>query len=219
MFKYFRIGNTMVTVVEFSMRIISVVIVFLMFTGNVFGKTITSVHGFKYKMPDNYKLLNNINIQDIKKIVQNGNSNESLLGLLAALEKQMENVKIEYLFYIDWGGDAISFTSAPRKDVEINNTNIQTFCNAQLQILQNSAKKKIEGYDCFLSSLPQKASWAVMTNYVNPFTNNPTNYYSVEFASSSFSGKRFVVSLICGPDYCSKLTDDFLKVLKTISFD
>ena len=58
-----------------------------------------------------------------------------------------------------------------------------------------------------------------MTNYVNPFTNNPTNYYSVEFASSSFSGKRFVVSLICGPDYCSKLTDDFLKVIKSISFD
>ena len=58
-----------------------------------------------------------------------------------------------------------------------------------------------------------------MTNYVNPFTNNPTNFYSVEFAHPSFAGKRFGVALICGPDYCSKLTEDFLKVIKSLSFD
>ena len=212
-------GNTMVTVVKFFMKILSLVIMFLMFTGNVFGKTITSVHGFKYEMPDNYKLLNNINIQDIKKMVQNNNSNDSLLRLLATFEKQMENMKIEYLFYKDWGGDNIGFTSASREDVKIDDTNIQTFCNTQIQMLENAAKKKIEGYDCFLSSFPQKASWAVMTNYVNPFTNNPTNFYSVEFANPSFAGKRFGVALICGPDYCSKLTEDFLKVIKSLSFD
>ena len=197
------------------MKIISLVIVFLMLAGNVFGKIITSVHGYKYEMPDNYKLVNNINIQDLKKIAQN----EGVLRLFDAFEKQMENTNIEYLFYKDWGGDNIGFTSSPAKDLKIDDTNIQTFCNAQIQILENAAKKKIEGYDCFLSSFPQNTSWAVMTNYVNPFTNNPTNFYSVEFAHSSFAGKRFVVALVCGPDYCSKLTDHFLKVIKSIRFD
>ena len=49
------------------MKIISLVIVFLMLAGNVFGKIITSVHGYKYEMPDNYKLVNkDNNIKSLK---------------------------------------------------------------------------------------------------------------------------------------------------------
>ena len=66
------------------MKIISLVIVFLMLAGNVFGKIITSVHGYKYEMPDNYKLVNNINIQDLKKIARN----EGVLRLFDAFENK-----------------------------------------------------------------------------------------------------------------------------------
>ena len=58
----------MVTLVEFFYENYKFGYCVFTFAGNVFGKIITKVHGYKYEMPDNYKLVNNINIQDLKKL-------------------------------------------------------------------------------------------------------------------------------------------------------
>ena len=195
-------------------KLLAIVVLGLLVSENVYAELVKSIHGFHYEMPDNYKRVNNINIEDVKKL----NTNDANKRLMDAFEKQMQNIEMEYLFYKDWGGDNISMISAPSPAGMINSSNVKNFCDQNLKILENAAQKKLEGFDCRLSKYPKNSSWAVYTSYPNPFTNYPTSLFQVEFANNIKKDKRFVVGLVCGPKYCDKLTEDFSSIIESINF-
>ena len=196
-------------------RLLAIVVLGLLMSGNSFAEIVKSIHGFSYKLPANYKLVNNINIEDLKKLP----ATDGVKGLMDAYGKQMQTMKLEYLFYKDWGGDNIGLTTVQAKDGVVDATNIKSFCDQQLKILENAAKEKLEGYNCDLSKYPKGSSWAVYSSYVNPFTKYPTSIFQVEFTNKLYKGKRFIVGLVCGPKYCVKLVDDLFNVVESISFE
>ena len=196
-------------------RLLAIVVLGLLMSGNSFAEIVKSIHGFSYKLPANYKLVNNINIEDLKKLP----ATDGVKGLMDAYGKQMQTMKLEYLFYKDGGGDNIGLTTVQAKDGVVDATNIKSFCDQQLKILENAAKEKLEGYNCDLSKYPKGSSWAVYSSYVNPFTKYPTSIFQVEFTNKLYKGKRFIVGLVCGPKYCVKLVDDLFNVVESISFE
>ena len=100
------------------------------------AEVVKSIHGFNYEMPANYKRVNNINIEDVKKLP----STEGVKRLFDTFSDQMRSVKIEYLFYKDWGGDNITFASQDLEIGMINATNIKAYCDQQLKILEDAVK-------------------------------------------------------------------------------
>ena len=106
-----------------------------------------------------------------------------------------------------------------KSDAVVNDTSIEIYCNAQLKMIEDMSKKKVEQYECSLYQNPKTAPWSVFTSYKNVFTRYPTHLYSVEFVHSTNLKKRIVLTLTCGPKYCEKLLPDLHQIVSTITFD
>ena len=196
-------------------KLLGILILSLLLSGNAYAEVVKSIHGFTYQMPADFKRVNNINVDDLKKLP----ATDGVKRLFDTFAEQMLTMEMEYLFYKDWGGDNISLITSTAEDGVINATNIKSYCDQQLKILENAAQKKLEAYECMLSKYPQNSSWAVYSSYVNPFTKYPTSLFQVEFTHSAYKGKRFVAGLVCGPKYCDKLVNDLFSVVASINFE
>ena len=91
-------------------------------------------------------------------------SKEDIIILKKFNKERIENAPDTVSFDIN------KFTSMTTKsDAIINDTNIEMFCNAQLKMIEDMSKKKVEQYECSLYQNPKTAPWSVFTSYKNVF--------------------------------------------------
>ena len=186
------------------------IIILVISTFNANAKEYKSKYNFKFNLPDEYQLFNNINLF---QVYDHSNKDPVIKKQLNYAKKQLQNKDIELLY---------NFSESPVNNITIlvfNNNykvtkkNVLKQCKKILKIEKKFGKRKVNLKECRMHDEPIFANWSM-------YRENDSSY--VEGAITQqiiflFKKKEYVFTSGCWHK-CNKTKDDLFNLIKSISF-
>ena len=139
-------------------RIIIVWILGLLTSNSVFAEKFESEYNFKFQLPDEYQIFNNLNLYD----VYNHSNKDPIIKAQINLAKQrLKNQNVELLY---------NFSSHPLNNInilvfnenyKINKKKVLKQCKKILKIEKKVGKRKVELKECRMHDQPLFADWSM----------------------------------------------------------
>jgi hypothetical protein len=192
------------------MNLILKIIIFFLYLSNSFAEEFKSKFNFKFKLSDDYQVINDFTLYDVyKKSHKDPFKQKQINRFKQILNKQ----DIELLY---------NFNQSPYNNISIlvfnnqykvNEKNVLKQCK---KILKNSIKyggKKVDLIECRMHDNPKFAEWSLYRENKSAFFENELTQQII----FQYNKKEYVITVAC-LEKCNLMKKDLFDLVETIRF-
>ena len=182
----------------------------LFFFNNVFAEEFESKYNFKFKLPDEYQIFNNLNLYDV---YSHSNKDPLIKAQINLAKQRLKNQDVEILY---------NFSSHPLNNInilafnenyKINKKKVLKQCKKILNIERKVGKRKVDLKECRMHDQPSFADWSMYRENESSFMEGVITQQIIFL----YKKKEYVITSSCWKK-CEETKNDLFSLVKSIKF-
>jgi hypothetical protein len=182
----------------------------LFFFNNVFAEEFESKYNFKFKLPDEYQIFNNLNLYDV---YSHSNKDPLIKAQINLAKQRLKNQDVELLY---------NFSSHPLNNInilafnenyKINKKKVLKQCKKILNIERKVGKRKVDLKECRMHDQPSFADWSMYRENDSSFMEGVTTQQIIFM----YKKKEYIITSGCW-EKCDQMKSDLFNLVKSIKF-
>ena len=192
------------------MKKLLILLIFLIVSNNSEAKEFKSKFNFRFKLNDNYQIINNSNLYEI---YNSSHNDPKIRQQINIFNQRLKEQDIEILVNFEQSIlDNISILVFD-ESYKVDEKRVLKQCKKILKIEKKFGKRKVDLIECRMHEYPEIADWSMYRENESSFFENVLTQQIIFM----FNKKEYVITVAC-VDKCKQTKNDLFQLVKSIKF-